>query len=101
MADPNPHFVLREDLANSGRTRFVVPLLGPRSQSQIGIPGRSGGFDRFLVRLLAVRQNGWITDRHKSATSSWRASGGGGDGSIALASNTVRRGFEVLGFDCL
>lgn len=51
----NPHFALREEFAKSRRNAILVaPLLGSRSQNEIGSLARSGGLDQYIRQVLAV-----------------------------------------------
>ena len=101
----NPHFGLREDLAASGKNALlVVPLVGPRSQNQIGILGQAGGFDRFLTQVIdALQQNRLVPFRPQVGNIILACHSGGGLAirTMALAANTVAtRVRECWGFDC-
>jgi hypothetical protein len=104
-AKRNPHFALREDLHASGKNALLVaPLLGPRSQSQIGTLRQAGGFDRFLDSVLqSIQQNGWITGPARVGNIIFACHSGGGLSmrTIALANNNAASQIrECWGFDC-
>ena len=96
---------LREQLTASGKNAILaVPLLGPRSQMQIGDLARPGGLDRYIGRVLAaLRQQGRLPPTATVGSVTLAAHSGGGLAmrTVALASNAVGpRVLACWGFDC-
>ena len=101
----HPHFALREDLASSGKNAVLVaPLLGPRSQNQVGILGRPGGLDRFVGSVLsALAQQARLPEGTQAGNIILACHSGGGLAMriIALANNKLAgRIRECWGYDC-
>lgn len=98
-------FALREELTASGKNAIlVVPLLGPRSQMQIGDLARPGGLDRYIGRVLAaLRRRGRLPPGARLGSVTLAAHSGGGLAmrTVALASNAIApRVRACWGFDC-
>jgi hypothetical protein len=101
----HPHFALREEVAASGKNVLLVaPLLGPRSQSQIGLLARPGGLDQFVASVLAfLRSQREIGADARLGRIVLACHSGGGLAmrTIALAQNKLRTAIqECWGFDC-
>jgi LAS superfamily LD-carboxypeptidase LdcB len=99
------HFALREDVASSGKNAVLVaPLLGPRSQNQIGILGRPGGLDKFVGSVLsALAQQARLPAGTQVGNIILACHSGGGLAMriIALANNKLAaRIRECWGYDC-
>lgn len=101
----HPHFALREDLERSGKNALLVaPLLGSRSQNQIGILAHAGGFDRWVRAVLqSVQQAGWSSAPPQLGNIILACHSGGGLAmrTIALARNAAAANVRACwGFDC-
>jgi Uncharacterized protein conserved in bacteria (DUF2272) len=101
----NPHFALREEVAASGKNVLLVaPLLGPRSQTEIGLLARPGGLDQFVARVLGfLRSRGELRADARPGQVVLACHSGGGLAmrTMALAENQIRSSIrECWGFDC-
>jgi hypothetical protein len=93
------YFALREDLVASGRNAVLVaPLLGQRSQDQIGTLARAGGLDHFCNQVLAALS---VQAPVGNIVLACHSGGGLAARTIALANNRLAPVIrECWGFDC-
>jgi hypothetical protein len=104
-ASRNPHFALREEFAKSRRNALLlVPLLGPRSQDQIGLLAQPGGFDQWLRQAVgSLQSQGRIPASATIGNIILACHSGGGHAMrlIVSAQNQLSSSIrECWGFDC-
>ena len=103
-AAPHRHFALREELAASGKNALLVaPLLGPRSQTDIGTLARPGGLDAYAAQVLgAMQAQGRVRAGTRVGNIVLACHSGGGHSMrlVALARNSLAPAIrECWGFD--
>jgi len=104
-ASKHPEFALREMIVASGKNVILVaPLLGQRSQSQVGTLGKPGGLDRLVESVLdTLKKSGDVPPQARPGKIALACHSGGGLAMriIAFASNRLSGAIqECWGFDC-
>jgi hypothetical protein len=98
-------FNLREEFTAAGKNALLaIPLLGPRSQNQIGSLGRPGGLDAFVGSVLGAMQSASRLQagaRVGNLIFACHSGGGLAMRTVGLAPNTLAPSIrECWGFDC-